>query len=119
LQFPLTACPGLFYNTLAQDGFLCRLRIPGGMINSQQFEAIADISDHYGGGYIDITNRANIQIREIKQEINIQVLEKLQALGLASTNARKLGKNILQHILIFPNYQRNLVCVLMVEAKFP
>jgi ferredoxin-nitrite reductase len=87
LQFPLTACPGLFYNTLAQDGFLCRLRIPGGMINPQQFEAIADISDHYGGGYIDITNRANIQIREIKQGINIQVLEKLQALGLASTNA--------------------------------
>jgi ferredoxin-nitrite reductase len=87
LQFPLTACPGLFYNTLAQDGFLCRLRIPGGMINSQQFEAIADISDHYGGGYIDVTNRANIQIREIKQGINIQVLEKLQALGLASTNA--------------------------------
>lgn len=87
MQFPLTACPGLFYNTLAQDGFLCRLRIPGGMINSQQFEAIADISDHYGGGYIDVTNRANIQIREIKQGINIQVLEKLQALGLASTNA--------------------------------
>ena len=87
MQFPLTACPGLFYNTLAQDGFLCRLRIPGGMINSQQFEAIADISDHYGGGYIDITNRANIQIREIKQDINIQVLEKLQALGLASSNA--------------------------------
>lgn len=87
MQFPLSACPGLFYNTLAQDGFLCRLRIPGGMINSQQFEAIADISDHYGGGYIDVTNRANIQIREIKQGINIQVLEKLQALGLASTNA--------------------------------
>ncbi|MFM5886720.1 MAG: precorrin-3B synthase [Dolichospermum sp.] len=87
MQSPLTACPGLFYNTLAQDGFLCRVRIPGGIINSQQFEAIADISDHYGGGYIDITNRANIQIREIKQGINIQVLEKLQALGLASTNA--------------------------------
>lgn len=87
MQFPLTACPGLFYNTLAQDGFLCRLRIPGGMINSQQFEVIADISDHYGGGYIDITNRANIQIREIKQGINIEVLEKLQVLGLASSNA--------------------------------
>ncbi|MFM6255926.1 MAG: hypothetical protein ACKPJH_25695, partial [Dolichospermum sp.] len=46
MQSPLTACPGLFYNTLAQDGFLCRVRIPGGIINSQQFEAIADISDH-------------------------------------------------------------------------
>jgi ferredoxin-nitrite reductase len=86
LQIPFTACPGLFYNTPAQDGLLYRLRIPGGIINYQQFQAIADIADHDGNGYIDITNRANIQIREIKQDINVEVLQKLQALGLASTN---------------------------------
>lgn len=66
LQIPFTACPGLFYNTAAQDGLLYRLRIPGGIINYHQFQAIADIADNYGSGYIDITNRANIQIREIK-----------------------------------------------------
>ena len=88
LQIPFTACPGLFYSTAAQDGLLYRLRIPGGMINYNQFQAIADIADNYGSGYIDITNRANIQIREIKQDINTQVLENLQALGLASTNTK-------------------------------
>ena len=87
MQIPFTACPGLFYNTPAQDGLLYRLRIPGGIINYQQFQAIADIADHDGSGYIDITNRANLQIREIKQNINVEVLQKLQALGLASTNA--------------------------------
>jgi ferredoxin-nitrite reductase len=86
LQIPFTACPGLFYNTPAQDGLLYRLRIPGGIINYQQFQAIADIADNDGSGYIDITNRGNIQIREIKQNINVEVLQKLQALGLASTN---------------------------------
>jgi ferredoxin-nitrite reductase len=88
LQIPFTACPGLFYNTAAQDGLLYRLRIPGGIINYNQFQAIADIADNYGSGYIDITNRANIQIREIKNSINVEVLKKLQALGLASTNAK-------------------------------
>ena len=88
LQIPFTACPGLFYSTPAQDGFLYRLRIPGGIINYQQFQTIADIADNYGSGYIDITNRANIQIREIKQGINIEILQKLQKLGLASTNAK-------------------------------
>ncbi|MTJ46557.1 precorrin-3B synthase [Dolichospermum sp. UHCC 0259] len=88
MQIPFTACPGLFYNTAAQDGLLYRLRIPGGIINYNQFQAIADIADHYGNGYIDITNRANIQIRELKDSINVEVLKKLQALGLASTNAK-------------------------------
>lgn len=88
LQIPFTACPGLFYNTAAQDGLLYRLRIPGGIINYNQFQAIADIADHYGNGYIDITNRANIQIRELKTSIDVEVLKKLQALGLASTNAK-------------------------------
>ncbi|OBQ27519.1 MAG: hypothetical protein AN485_24420, partial [Anabaena sp. MDT14b] len=50
--------------------------------------SIANIAVNYAGGYIDITNRANIQIREIKQDINIEVLKNLQALGLASTNAK-------------------------------
>ncbi|MBE9250203.1 precorrin-3B synthase [Dolichospermum sp. LEGE 00240] len=88
MQIPFTACPGLFYNTAAQDGLLYRLRIPGGIINYNQFQAIADIADNYGNGYIDITNRANIQIREIKTSINVEVLKKLQALGLASTNTK-------------------------------
>ena len=35
------ACPGLFYGTAAQDGFLIRLRTPGGWLNSPQGKAIA------------------------------------------------------------------------------
>ncbi|MBD2296719.1 precorrin-3B synthase [Anabaena sphaerica FACHB-251] len=83
---PFTACPGLFYTTPAQDGILSRLRIPGGILNSEQFRTIANIADNYGGGYVDVTNRANLQIREIKQEINIEVLQRLQKLGLGSIN---------------------------------
>ncbi|BBD62615.1 precorrin-3B synthase [Nostoc sp. HK-01] len=81
------ACPGLFYATSAQDGILSRLRIPGGILNSQQCQAIADIADNYGGGYVDVTNRANLQIREISQGINSGVLQQLQNLGLGSHNS--------------------------------
>ncbi|MBE9236832.1 precorrin-3B synthase [Anabaena aphanizomenioides LEGE 00250] len=83
---PFTACPGLFYTTPAQDGILSRLRIPGGILNSEQLHAIANIADNYGGGYVDVTNRANLQIREIKQEINIDILQQLQKMGLGSIN---------------------------------
>lgn len=80
-------CPGLFYATPAEDGILSRVRIPGGIISSQQCRAIADIADDYGGGYVDVTNRANLQIREIRTSINSQVLNHLQDIGLGSRNS--------------------------------
>ena len=80
------ACPGLFYTTPAQDGMLSRIRIPGGILTSEQCGMIAIIADNYGGGYIDVTNRANLQIREIKAAINIEVLQSLQELALGSVN---------------------------------
>jgi len=81
-----SACPGLFYATPAQDGMLSRIRIPGGMINSKQCRAIANIADEFGGGYVDITNRANLQLREIRSLMNAEVLKRLQDLGLGSRN---------------------------------
>lgn len=80
-----TPCPGLFYATPAKDGILSRIRIPGGRLNSKQCRAIAAIADMYGG-YVDVTNRANLQIREINQGINTEVLQQLQDLGLGSRN---------------------------------
>ncbi|WP_235526288.1 precorrin-3B synthase [Nostoc piscinale] len=82
-----TACPGLFYATSAQDGILSRLRIPGGILNSKQCQAIAAIADMYGGGYVDVTNRANLQIREISKGISSEVLQQLQDLGIGSHNS--------------------------------
>nr|MDZ8229721.1 precorrin-3B synthase [Nostoc sp. ChiQUE02] len=79
-------CPGLFYATPAADGILSRIRIPGGIISSQQCRAIADIAEQHGGGYIDVTNRANLQVREIRTGINAEVLKYLQEMGLGSHN---------------------------------
>ncbi|MEH2078574.1 MAG: precorrin-3B synthase [Nostoc sp.] len=79
-------CPGLFYTTPVTDGILSRIRIPGGIISSQQCRAIADIAEQHGGGYIDVTNRANLQVREIRTGINAEVLKYLQEMGLGCDN---------------------------------
>ncbi|MEA5582203.1 precorrin-3B synthase [Nodularia harveyana UHCC-0300] len=79
-------CPGLFYDTPAQDGILSRIRIPGGILDSKQCRAIADITENYGGGYVDVTNRANLQIRELRSGINLPVLQNLQNIGIGSRN---------------------------------
>ncbi len=73
---------GLFYVAPAQNAFMCRMRIPNGILSAWQFRGVADLAERCGGGYADVTTRANLQIREIDAAHGIEVIETLQALGL-------------------------------------
>ena len=75
---------GLFYVAPAQDAYMCRLRIPNGALNHWQFAGLADLAENYGGGYLHVTTRANIQIREIEPKHAANILEAIQDLGLWS-----------------------------------
>ena len=75
---------GLFYVAPNQDSYMCRLRIPNGILTHWQFSGIADLSERYGGGYAHVTTRANLQIREIEAANALNVVEAVQDLGLTS-----------------------------------
>jgi len=78
---------GLFYVAPAQDSYMCRLRIPNGILKHWQFAGLADLAERYGGGYAHVTTRANIQIREIVPGHAVLMLEGIQDLGLCSRGA--------------------------------
>ena len=78
---------GLFYVAPNQDAFMLRLRLPGGIVSSRQAIGLADIAERFGGGYIDITTRANLQIREIGAAHPLDVLMAVDELGLTSRGA--------------------------------
>jgi ferredoxin-nitrite reductase len=80
----LTKFHGLFYVAPAQNAFMCRLRIPGGILNAHQLRGVAAIATDLGGGYADITTRANLQIREIPADAPVEVLMRLSEIGLTS-----------------------------------
>jgi len=80
----LTKFHGLFFVAPAQNSFMCRLRMPGGILNAHQFRGIADIADEMAGGYADITTRANLQLREISAGAAPELLVRLGELGLTS-----------------------------------
>ena len=86
---------GLFYVAPAQDSFMCRLRIPNGILTWVQFAGIADLAERFGGGYAHVTTRANIQFREIGADNGINVLEGLYDLGLT---ARGSGADNIRNI---------------------
>ncbi|GIW96722.1 MAG: ferredoxin--nitrite reductase [Pirellulaceae bacterium] len=83
----LTKFHGLFYVAPAQNAYMCRLRIPGGELTAEQLAGLADLADRCGGGYLDVTTRANLQIREIAAEQAMQVLYGLRELGIINLGA--------------------------------
>ena len=78
---------GMFHVKPVQDSFMLRCRVPAGVLNTFQFRGLAEIAEDWGGNYIDLTTRGNLQIREIMPRNVVKVLEKLTELGLTSKGA--------------------------------
>jgi ferredoxin-nitrite reductase len=75
---------GLFYVAPAQDSYMCRLRMPNGILKHWQLAGLADLAESCGGGYSHVTTRANLQIREILPKSAVTLIEGIQDLGLCS-----------------------------------
>lgn len=56
---------GLWNVSPVQKSMMSRLRVAGGVLKAYQAHAIADAAMAFGGGYVDVTTRANLQVREI------------------------------------------------------
>jgi ferredoxin-nitrite reductase len=75
---------GLFYVAPNQNSYMCRLRMPNGILAHWQFAGVADLAERYGGGYSHVTTRANLQVREIEPKNAVALIEAIQDLGLCS-----------------------------------
>jgi ferredoxin-nitrite reductase len=75
---------GLFYVAPNQNSYMCRLRMPNGILKHWQFAGVADLAQRYGGGYAHVTTRANLQVREIEAKNAVAMVEAIQDLGLCS-----------------------------------
>src|ERR1700742_2154020 len=56
---------GLFYVAPAQDSYMCRLRMPNGILKHWQLAGMADLAERLCGPFCHVTTRANLQVREI------------------------------------------------------
>jgi precorrin-3B synthase len=59
------ACPGALQVHQAADGALARVRLPGGMIEAPQLEALALAAARFGSHALELTSRGNVQVRGI------------------------------------------------------
>lgn len=75
-------CPGAWRPMRSGDGLVVRVRPWLGQIDRAQAMGLAGLAERYGSGMIDVTNRANLQLRGIGDAAHPAVLDGLAALHL-------------------------------------
>jgi len=87
-------CPGILHAVPAKDGMLIRVRVPGGFLRAGQFGAVAAIATAFADGQIEITSRANLQLRAIGTQNIPLVIEALTLAGLLPSSQHDRVRNI-------------------------
>jgi precorrin-3B synthase len=87
-------CPGTLALHEAGDGLLARIRLPGGRLARGQLTALADAAA-LGNGLVDITSRANVQVRGIGPGARDALAAILGDAGLVPSPAHDRARNIL------------------------
>jgi len=67
--------------------FMLRVRIDGGRLTTQQLRVIGEISQEFARGTADLTDRQNVQYHWIRIEDVPEIWERLEAVGLSTTEA--------------------------------
>jgi precorrin-3B synthase len=64
------------------DGLVVRIRPHAGRLTPIQAKGIADLANRFGNGLIDLSNRANVQLRGVSLQTHTPLITGLRALGL-------------------------------------
>ena len=89
-------CPGAYRPMKSEDGLVVRVRPRLARLTADQAAGLCDVALDYGSGHIDLTNRANLQIRGVAEADYDMVLAGLGALGLLDEDpSQESRRNIL------------------------
>ena len=80
-------CPGALRPMLSGDGWLVRVRPRAGRLTQSQAEGIAMLAARHGNGLIDLTSRANLQLRGVRPDSHLALTAGLRALDLLDDDA--------------------------------
>lgn len=75
-------CPGALRPMMSGDGLVVRVRPRLARLTAAQAFGLAELADRFGSGLIDLTNRANLQIRGVAEDDHRALLSGLDGLGL-------------------------------------
>lgn len=75
-------CPGALHPMASGDGLVVRIRPFGGRLSAAQAAGIATLSERFGNGVLDLSSRANVQLRGVSERDHPALIDGLRELGL-------------------------------------
>lgn len=85
-------CPGAHRPMESGDGLVVRVRPPHGQLTVDQARGLAAAARAFGNGLIDLTNRANLQLRGVTEAAHAPLLVALARLGLLDADPSAEGR---------------------------
>ena len=95
-------CPGALRPMMSGDGLVVRIRPQLGRLTAEQVLAICDAADVFGSGIIELTSRANVQLRGVTLASHPGLVDRLQEFDLLDDNAEHEARN---NIIVTPYWQ--------------
>ncbi|MGW6874001.1 cobalamin biosynthesis protein CobG [Streptomyces xanthophaeus] len=111
------ACPGALRLHAADDGFLARVRIPGGLLTAPQAAVLALAADRFGDGHLELTSRGNVQLRGLPDGCGAALAELLDSAGLLPAPSHERIRNIVASPLADPAPVRELDRLLCADPE--
>jgi precorrin-3B synthase len=79
----------------AADGGLARVRLPGGVLTAAQLRVVSAAAADLGDGQLELTSRANLQVRGLAPGSERQLSQRLYDAGLLPSLSHERIRNIL------------------------
>lgn len=115
-------CFGIYYRKKTPKQFMLKLRIPAGHLNSTQAKVIGECAKEFGKDYIDLTTRAQCELRYLDIENIPTILQRLSDVGI---NSHQTGVDNIRGImgdpfddLAFDNILPSHKIILKMQEKF-
>jgi precorrin-3B synthase len=81
--------------TEAADGYLARIRLPGGLIGAGQMRVLARLAGEFGDGRVELTSRGNVQLRALAADAGGPLTDELTRAGLLPSLSHDRVRNVL------------------------
>lgn len=88
-------CPGVLRLTEAADGYLARVRLPGGLIGAGPLRVLARLAAELGDGRAELTSRGNVQLRGLAEDAAGPLTDELARAGLFPSPGHDRVRNVL------------------------
>ena len=89
------SCPGALRVHQAADGGLARVRVPGGVLTGRQWQVLVTAASELGNGRLELTSRANLQLRGLGTDAATPLAGRLADAGLLPSPTHERVRNLL------------------------